>query len=211
MVQVKKDAVRNRILETADRLFREKGYIASTMGQIAKEAQMASSAIYVYFPSKLAIAIAIFEPQIIAKMDEIHAEAIQIADKRSRLLYVLKSLWEDIPNENNNNINNLMQALVISSRDDDYEPRILTQMKWRVAAMVESCLPPERLEALDVAAVAHLLVMAFDGFVINSHLNPHEEGRGRLIKAACEMILGPPAQAASDAQTAPRKRIHKRT
>ena len=66
MVQVKKEAVRQRILDTADRLFYQKGFIATTIGQIAKDAQMAASAIYVYFPSKLEIALALFEPRIVA-------------------------------------------------------------------------------------------------------------------------------------------------
>lgn len=191
MVQIKKDSVRNRILESADRLFQEKGYLAATIGQIAKEAEMAGSAIYVYFPSKLAIAIAIFEPRIIAKLDETEAAAARIRNKRTRLAYVLRSLWRDIPMENNNYFNNLIQALVVSSHDDTYRPTILAELKSRVAALIRTCLTPERAAVLDVDAVAHLAVMAFDGFVINAHLNPHEVGRDDLIEATCDMILGP--------------------
>lgn len=191
MVQVKKDAVRNRILETADRLFQKSSYIAATMSQIAKEAELASSTIYVYFPSKLDVALSIFEPWIIAQLDETEARALTVSDNRKRLEYVLTRLWRDIPLENNNYFNNLMQALAISTIDDNYKPTILLALKERVSAMIQSCLPPQRAEQFDTASFTHLAVMAFDGFVINGHLNPDSVGNARLIASTCDMILGP--------------------
>ena len=54
MVQIKKDAVRARILDAVARLFEEIGYVKASMS--------ASANIYVYFPSKAEVAFAIFEP-----------------------------------------------------------------------------------------------------------------------------------------------------
>ncbi|MFC0303458.1 TetR/AcrR family transcriptional regulator [Rhizorhabdus histidinilytica] len=190
MVQVKKEAVRQRIIETADRLFHQKGFIATTIGQIAKDAQMAGSAIYVYFPSKLDIALAIFEPRIIAEMDVTEKASMRIKDKRARLAYILKRLWHDIPLQNNNYFNNLIQALVISSNDENYKPTILLEIKTRIGAMIGTCLSPERAAAFDIDAFTQLAVMAFDGFVINGHLNPAEVGSDRIIDLTCSMILG---------------------
>ncbi|HEY0686097.1 MAG TPA: TetR/AcrR family transcriptional regulator [Steroidobacter sp.] len=193
MVQVKKDSVRARILETADRLFQQKGFIAATIGQIAKEAQMASSAIYVYFPSKLDIALAIFEPKMIAELEVTQAKASRMKDPRKRLAYILSRLWHDIPLQNNNYFNNLIQALVVSSRDDNYRPTILMELKTRIAQMVSTCVSEQRLAELDLDAFTDLAVMAFDGFVINGHLNPNIVGGKRVIDMACQMILGPEA------------------
>lgn len=191
MVQVKKEAVRQRILDTADRLFHQKGFIATTIGQIAKDAQMAASAIYIYFPSKLDIALAIFEPRIIAEMDVTEQAARRIKDKRARLIYILKRLWHDIPLQNNNYFNNLIQALVVStSNDDSYKPTILLEIKTRIGSMIETCLTPERAAVFDLDAFTQLSVMAFDGFVINGHLNPAEVGSDRIIELTCSMILG---------------------
>lgn len=191
MVQVKKEAVRQRILDTADRLFHQKGFINTTIGQIAKDAQMAASAIYVYFPSKLEIALALFEPRIVAEMDVTEKASGRIKDKRTRLAYILKRLWHDIPLQNNNYFHNLIQALVISSNAENYRPTILNELKTRVGAMIRTCLPPERAATFDVDAFTHLAIMSFDGFVINGHLNPSEVGSNRIIEFTCSMILGP--------------------
>ncbi len=191
MVQVKKEAVRQRILDTADRLFHQKGFIATTVGQIAKDAQMAASAIYVYFPSKLEIALALFEPRIVEEMNVTEKASGRIKDKRTRLAYILKRLWHDIPLQNNNYFHNLIQALVISSNEENYRPTILNEMKTRVGAMVGTCLTPERAAIFDVDAFTQLAVMSFDGFVINGHFNPYEVGSDRIIELTCSMILGP--------------------
>jgi AcrR family transcriptional regulator len=191
MVQVKKDSVRVRILETADRLFQQRGFIAATIGQIAKEAQMASSAIYVYFPSKLDIALAIFEPKIKAELEVTQAKAKRIKDKRKRLAYILTRLWHDIPLQNNNYFNNLIEALVVSSNDENYRPTIFLELKTSIEQMVSTCVSDERLTELDLDAFTDLAVMAFDGFVINGHLNPAKVGGERVINMVCSMILGP--------------------
>ena len=56
--------------------------------------------------------------------------------------------------------------------------------------MIATCLTPERLTAFDLDAFTQLGVMAFDGFVINGHLNPLEVGSERIIELTCSMILG---------------------
>lgn len=57
------DGLRKRALlfETAMKLFREKGYEATTMRDIAKEASVAVGSAYHYFPSKAAIVFEFYE------------------------------------------------------------------------------------------------------------------------------------------------------
>jgi len=191
VVQVKKETVRNRILATADLLFQKQGYIATTMAQVAKRARVASATIYVYFPSKLEIALAIFEPWLNERMMKIEVEAQRIADPRARLELVLTRLWRDIPLEQNNYINCLIEALTISSKDEHYKPIILYRMRDQIRKLVGDCVPADRQKYFDAAAFAHIAVMAFDGFVINGHLNPSAMVDGVIVGAACDMVLGP--------------------
>ena len=51
-MQVKKDEIRNNILDTAQRLFIKRGYENTSMKQIAERSNISKSNIYRYFRSK---------------------------------------------------------------------------------------------------------------------------------------------------------------
>jgi AcrR family transcriptional regulator len=71
----KAEQTREHIFECALELFREKGFDATTMQEIAARAQVAKSAAYYYFPGKEAIIQAYYE-MIQAKQDRRVAEAV---------------------------------------------------------------------------------------------------------------------------------------
>jgi AcrR family transcriptional regulator len=77
----KSEATRARILACALRVFRERGFHAATMREIAAEARVAVGAAYYYFDSKDALAMAFYE-QAQAEM----APALELALDRSRTL-----------------------------------------------------------------------------------------------------------------------------
>ena len=62
MVQVKKKAVRQAILDSAYDLFSERGYHSTTLQEIAELAGVGVSSLYSYFPSKLHLLYAVVEP-----------------------------------------------------------------------------------------------------------------------------------------------------
>src|SRR5690348_1356202 len=61
LVTTKGEQTRRLIFETALALFREKGFDATTMQEVAERAGVAKSAAYYYFPSKEAIIQAYYE------------------------------------------------------------------------------------------------------------------------------------------------------
>lgn len=61
MTQPKREETRRRILEAALAVFRERGFEAATMREVAARAEMAVGAAYYYFPSKDAIVLAFYE------------------------------------------------------------------------------------------------------------------------------------------------------
>jgi AcrR family transcriptional regulator len=54
-------AARDRLYETAIRMISERGYEATTLREIAKEAHVSVGLLYRYFPSKQAVIIALYE------------------------------------------------------------------------------------------------------------------------------------------------------
>ena len=110
MVQVKKEAVRDAILEAAQKLFKSQGYAGATMSAIAREAGVAPATVYVYYESKLEVFFAIYDPWLRVKLDTLQAESRRIKQPQKRLEYLLMGLWRDVPRADNTFTNNLMQA-----------------------------------------------------------------------------------------------------
>jgi AcrR family transcriptional regulator len=90
----KSEATRVRILEAALRVFRERGFQAATMREIAAEAGMALGAAYYYFESKDAIVMAFYEQA----QRQMEPELERILDSRrtleSRLRGLISYKWE---------------------------------------------------------------------------------------------------------------------
>src|SRR5690606_28643504 len=76
MIQIKKHKVRDAILVSAFDLFCRKGYTATTMADIARQAEVNIGTLYVYFESKLAILYALYRPWQEEKLREL-AESVR--------------------------------------------------------------------------------------------------------------------------------------
>ena len=195
MAQVKKEAVRDAILDAAFRLFRKQGYLATTLQEIAAAAKTSRANIYVYFRSKFDLFYAVFHPWLLRRLDALDGELTAIADPRRRLRRILIALWRDIPDEANGFANNLMQALSAASADERYSPTLLHTVEARVAALIESCLSPEHRRMTDSRAMAHILFMAFDGFSMHAHLRTGKACSDSVIDSMCALIFGLPVDA----------------
>ena len=90
----KSEATRGRILESALRVFRERGFQPATMREKAAEAGMALGAAYYYFESKDAIVMAFYE----RAQQQMEPELERILDSRKTLESRLRGLigykWE---------------------------------------------------------------------------------------------------------------------
>jgi AcrR family transcriptional regulator len=88
---------RAHILEAAMQLFRRQGFEATTMREIAAEAQVATGAAYYYFDSKDAIALAFYaqaQQELAPLLDEALAGAKNFKDRLSALLEVKLKYFE---------------------------------------------------------------------------------------------------------------------
>ena len=167
MAQTKKNGVREAILHAAFAQFSEVGYSETSIPSIAAAAGISTANVYRYFPSKLQILYTLYEPWLVARLDELGASLAGIAEPRKRLEKLLLALWRELPRATNGFANNVMQALSTSGRNDAYDPHLRQLFQGRVAAWIAGATALSARESKIVAGVA---LMAFDGFAMNVHL-----------------------------------------
>jgi AcrR family transcriptional regulator len=208
MAQHKKPEVRDAILQAAFQLFSRRGYAATMVADIAHAAGVSPGNVYIYFASKLEILYTIYDPWLRKRLEALDQELAAIASPRLRLQRLLGALWRDIPAEENGFLNNIMQAISSTDRSEGYRSTLVRWLEKRVSGMIADALPPARREELKRARIAHVLIMAFDGFAIDRHLHPKARALDETtIDVLAAMLLGESdAAAAPAASTAPRKR-----
>jgi AcrR family transcriptional regulator len=82
-------AARDRLYETAIRMISERGYEATTLREIAKDAHVSVGLLYRYFPSKQAVIIALYEE--LSRDFSRHAAAMKSGKWRDRFLFALET------------------------------------------------------------------------------------------------------------------------
>lgn len=188
MVQVKKKFVRQAILDSAYDLLSERGYNRTTLQDIADFAGTGVSSVYSYFPSKLHLLYAVVEPWYKDAFGRLERRVRAAKTPRAKLRAVLLGLWRDIPIENVQLANSLMEALATA---DPAQPKPVPLLRWteeKLASMVGEALSSGG-GGFDHEAISTVLIMAYDGFVINRRLNDLRDLE-RLSDAMCDILLG---------------------
>ena len=188
MVQVKKKEVRQAILDSAFDLFSERGYHSTTLQDIAEYAGVGVSSLYSYFPSKLHLLYAVFEPWHKDAFAQLEKRMLRLKSPRERLRAVLLGLWRDIPIANIGLTNSLMQALASA---DPLQKKPVPLLKWteeRLAKLLCDALQVDADTQVDCDAMSTMFIMAYDGFVINRRLNDLRDIE-RLADATCDVLL----------------------
>lgn len=206
MVQVKKPAVRDAIVRSAEALFSERGYHATTVTQISERAGIGVGNVYSYFPSKLHILYEVFRPWLTKRLDALEAELRSCSEPRERLRLIFRTLWQDIPSGDPWLANSLMEALATADLKNGKPDTLLLDTEQRLTAMFRTALPPSRHELLENDLLANLCLMAFDGFVINRRLGDLRDTT-RMIDLVVDLMLGETtlpqaAQSSKSAKTA---------
>jgi AcrR family transcriptional regulator len=189
-VQVKKPQIRDAILASAFRLFSRKGYVETTLPQIAAGAHISTTNLYSYFESKLAILYAVHEPWIRGQLDALGEQLQALDTPRERLRLLFTTLFRDIPAREHGLSNSVMQAIATARPEDHYRPTLMALLEERIAAMVRDALPPQRRQLIGDAQVAHFLIMALDGYVVLHHVTPNRSCTDSTIEFLCDLFLG---------------------
>ena len=192
MVQVKKKEVRQAILDSAYDLFSERGYHSTTLQDIAEFAGVGVSSLYSYFPSKLHLLYAVFEPWYKDELTELERRVLRLKSPRDRLRAVLLGLWRDIPIANIGLANSHMEALASAEPAAKKPVPLLRWTEERLTRLLRGALPANGTQ-VDHDALSTLFIMAYDGFVINRRLNDLRDIE-RLSDAMCDVLLGASAR-----------------
>jgi AcrR family transcriptional regulator len=88
-VRAKRDRRRTEILHAALRAFRDRGYHATTLDDIAERLGVGKTALYHYFPDKEAILLACHQESL-AELDRILRGARRYASATERLAYLIR-------------------------------------------------------------------------------------------------------------------------
>ena len=187
MAQTKKNEVRRAILDAAYAVFEEHGYTKTNVSHIAKTANVSPANVYVYFPSKLDILFAIYDPWLTKQFDALERTLGRIRDPAQQLNKILTTLWRDIPSANNGFANNMMQALSTTTAREGYRPTLRFAMESRLTKLLEQCLP--NLGHTRLCDLANILFMAFDGYILNFHLIEGEPCSPKRVKLFADMLL----------------------
>ena len=200
MVQVKKNQIRQAILDSAYDLFSERGYHGTTLQDVAEFAGIGVSSLYSYFPSKLHLLYAVFEPWYKDAFEQLEKRVRRLKAPRDRLRTLLLGLWRDIPIANIGLTNSLMEALASA---DPAQEKPVPLLKWteeRLIKMLREAMPAEDPDRIDYDALSTLFIMAYDGFVINRRLNDLRDIE-RLSDAICNILADSAAPVTRSAPT----------
>ncbi|VVE00695.1 HTH-type transcriptional regulator SrpR [Pandoraea morbifera] len=172
MPQVKKEDIRQAILEASQALFLEKGYVDTTMVQIAKRAGISHANIYSYFTAKLQVFFCVYEKWFKARVTAIEADVLAAHGAHVRMRTLLAGILVQLPRLDNGFSHNLVQALATVSPGDPYDPALLQWFRERLSGMLAACAPSLARDGVRRARLVDILVLTFDGCLVNHHVNP---------------------------------------
>jgi AcrR family transcriptional regulator len=189
VAQTKKAEVRETVLRNARALFGKRGYLKCRMEEIAKASGTSVSNLYVYFPSKVHLFYEVYTPMLVSRFMQLSQEARAIADRYERLNFILLTLWRELPVENNNFANYLIQAIVTSPAEVEKPHELLKWCEEFVTELIMECLADDRKPLVEDGLFAFLAWMAFDGFAAN--VGKHEQRDVEIIAdRVATMLMG---------------------
>ena len=188
MGQVKKESIRKAILDVAYESLSERGYHGTTLQDICERAGIGVSSLYSYFPSKIHLLYALAEPWQKDAFARLQAKVKALGTPRERLHCILLGIWRDIPQENLGLANSMMEALSSADPSQKKPSGLLRLIEQRLAVMLQSALPTRVPRKVNFELLANLLLMAYDGFVINRRLNDLRNIE-ELVANLCDILL----------------------
>jgi len=192
MAQVKKARVRDAIVESAYTLFRKQSYLGTSVADIGRTAGIAPSNVYVYFNSKFEIFYAVYEPWLNRRLARLERELASIERADKRLLHIVRTIWIDLPVEDNGFANNLMQAVSTTDKDEPFRSDLLSRSETALSDLLRRALPARRQALVENDRLAHIILMAFDGFVVRHHVGGTRPDMGEIVEIMKFLMAGKP-------------------
>lgn len=181
-VTTKGEQTRQHIFERALELFRENGFEATTMQDVAAHADVAKSAAYYYFPSKEAIIQAYYE-MVQAEQERVCEEAFaREKSLKERLKVAMRSKLDQV------NEDRKLLGVVFRYTGEPEHPlsclgRGTAEIRWRSVAIFEKAIVPEKLPK-DLEELLPVALWALQMGLLVMFLYDESEGQRRTRKLA---------------------------
>ncbi len=188
MSQVKKEEIHSAILASAFELFAAHGYSGTTVPMIARAAGISPPNVYSYFPSKLQILYAIFDPWIREHFAALDKDLRTRRSPVRRLRRIFEVLWRELPAVEQGFANNVIQAISTATPEDQYRTGLIGWMEQEIERMLLEALPAERHGLVLGTELPHMVVMAMDGYIMYGHTVPDRLCSDATIDAFCQML-----------------------
>lgn len=208
MPQVKKQAVEDAIVQSARALFSRRGFVSSTMAEIARRADTPVANLYSYFPSKLHILYAVYRPWLEQQLRSLRKSLQSQRSPRARVRHIVLTIWGEIPAADHCFANCLIEALAVAPEKTGKPNDLLRWCEKFVEELFVESLPEHRRYFASRLPLSHVVWMAFDGFVINRRLGDVRD-LDAVADLFADLLLGAePAQIRSlNSHTRARRRI----
>jgi AcrR family transcriptional regulator len=185
----KAEVTRQHVLDTALALFRKKGFDATTMRDIAKEAGLALGAAYYHFPSKDALLFAFYDANQAAT--EARARAYPTDEPlRARLGRLFHDRLHDVaPNRS------LLGAIIPRHANPGDPVSAFSEesaaVRARAIALFDAAIAPEKLPDATRTLVAHALWMAHLAILVYfaDDTSPGQKKTHRLVDDALDLAV----------------------
>jgi AcrR family transcriptional regulator len=187
--QVKKQNVQDAIVEAARDSFARRGYVATTMAAVAREANTPVANLYSYFPSKLHILYAVYRPWIIEQLSALAASVRRLPTPRAKIRRIFIGIWGDIPAADHCFANALIEALAVAPASTGKPNDLLQQCEALLEDLLTESLPQDRRRLGHGGPLAHVAWMAFDGFAINRRIGDVRDLES-IADLVAELLLG---------------------
>lgn len=158
---------RDDILAAAERLFLDKGYVATTVAQIADAAGRTQGAIYANFASKETVCLQILERHAVEIADQVMAELAATGPEPEDKITVLVRTWSVLSRDVG--LTTLVAEYLLATRHDAEQRAQLAGQLDMLRALLGAGLddnlhlpaPSDRVERAALAVVATIAGLAF--------------------------------------------------
>lgn len=186
-MRVKRDSVREAILASAVRHFSSEGFLRATISAIAKDARTAASNVYVYFPSKLDLALTVFEPWLKKEMLKLERAVRREKTAEGKIRRLVDGLLRRIPEDQAGHTTTLVQALSTARPSDRYNPDLLHWTEDKVARILRGALG-DVISETESASLSRALMLIFDGVALRRNLSIATVGED-LVDIVTSLVL----------------------
>lgn len=184
-MQVKKEGVASALRNSAAELFAAHGWHGTTMAAVARRAGVSAGTAYVYFPSKFALLLAVYEPWLREGVEGLRREVRRRRTPEARLASLLQGLLQRIPRERGAFAATVMGAIG-SVGPGEYTPDLGRWLEGELSSLLDDCIGHE--EASARRGRTRLLLLAFDGAAVRARLDPSADDAAALDALASALM-----------------------